>query len=50
MVSLAEGKLLWTPSADFKRASHMARYMDWLAKERGAHLRRLRRAVAMVGR
>ncbi|MEA2832948.1 MAG: acetoacetyl-CoA synthetase [Methylobacteriaceae bacterium] len=34
MVSLAEGKLLWTPSEDFKRASHMARYMDWLANER----------------
>src|SRR5947209_5527943 len=35
MVTLAEGKLLWTPSEDFKRASHMARYMDWLVKERG---------------
>jgi acetoacetyl-CoA synthetase len=35
MVTLAEGKLLWTPSEDFRRASHMARYMDWLAKERG---------------
>ncbi|MEA2757777.1 MAG: acetoacetyl-CoA synthetase [Methylobacteriaceae bacterium] len=35
MVTLAEGKLLWTPSEDFRRASHMAHYMDWLAKERG---------------
>jgi acetoacetyl-CoA synthetase len=35
MVTLAEGKLLWTPSEDFKHASHMARYMDRLAKERG---------------
>ena len=35
MVTLAEGKLLWTPREEFKRASHMARYMDWLANERG---------------
>ncbi len=35
MVSLAEGKLLWTPSEAFKRTSHIARYMDWLAAERG---------------
>jgi acetoacetyl-CoA synthetase len=35
MVSLAEGKLLWTPSEGLKSASHMARYMDWLASERG---------------
>ena len=30
-----EGDLLWTPGADFARGTNMARYMDWLAAERG---------------
>lgn len=30
-----EGDLLWTPGADFVRGTNMARYMDWLAAERG---------------
>ncbi len=30
-----EGDLLWTPGEPFARGTHMARYMDWLAAERG---------------
>lgn len=30
-----EGELLWTPSEAFARASNLARYMDWLKRERG---------------
>ncbi|WP_198971942.1 acetoacetate--CoA ligase [Xylophilus sp. ASV27] len=30
-----EGDLLWTPSASFARGTNIARYMDWLAAERG---------------
>jgi len=31
----SEGRLLWTPSAEFAQASEMARYMRWLKTERG---------------
>ncbi|MBS0294198.1 MAG: acetoacetate--CoA ligase [Proteobacteria bacterium] len=30
-----EDDLLWTPGADFVRGTNMARYLDWLAAERG---------------
>ena len=35
MVSLVEGKLLWTPSEDFKQQSQVARFMRWLDAEKG---------------
>ncbi|WP_179405304.1 acetoacetate--CoA ligase [Burkholderia guangdongensis] len=30
-----EGELLWTPGDTFARGSNLARYLDWLAAERG---------------
>lgn len=30
-----EGDLLWTPSESFARGTNIARYMDWLAAQRG---------------
>lgn len=31
---IAEGELLWTPSEERKARSHLARYMQWLKRER----------------
>ncbi|MBL6749863.1 MAG: acetoacetate--CoA ligase [Nevskia sp.] len=32
---VAEGELLWTPSAEFVQRSNLVRYMGWLRRERG---------------
>ena len=32
---IEEGELLWTPSEEFARSSNVARFMRWLASERG---------------
>ncbi|MBO0686099.1 MAG: acetoacetate--CoA ligase, partial [Candidatus Dormibacteraeota bacterium] len=32
-----EGEVLWEPSEEQKRATNLARYMDWLATTRGLH-------------
>ena len=34
-MSVAEGALLWTPSAEFAGRSQIARYLRWLRAERG---------------
>jgi acetoacetyl-CoA synthetase len=35
---IAEGELLWEPSAEFKAGSRLAAYLDWLRTERGLEL------------
>ncbi len=34
-MTVAEGELLWTPSEEFVRSTHLYRYMRWLEAERG---------------
>jgi acetoacetyl-CoA synthetase len=35
MTTTGEGRLLWTPSEEVKRAANLTRYMNWLAANRG---------------
>jgi acetoacetyl-CoA synthetase len=35
MTTLAEGNLMWTPSAAFREGSQLAQFMRWLQRERG---------------
>ncbi len=34
---IEEGKLLWTPSADFIANSQMAKFMEWLKQTKNLH-------------
>ena len=37
MTEAAEGRLLWEPPEDFKANTTIARYMEWLAREKDLH-------------
>ena len=45
-----EGELLWEPSADRIAAARLTEFAQWAGRARRPHVRRLRRAVALVGR
>ena len=49
-VSAAPPEKLWQPSAELVERSRLTEYMRWLEAERGLQLRRLRGALALVGR
>ena len=42
--------MLWTPPADVRETTQLGRYLEWLRETRGIDSRRLRRALALVGR
>ena len=43
------GTVLWEPPADVRETSRIGHYLSWLERERGLRLRRLRRALGLVG-
>ena len=47
---LREGEVLWTPPADLRETTEIGRFMGWLEDRARPALRRLRRAVEVVGR